>query len=76
MAVPRTTKSDTQRKQNDILFYFLVRATYFLEHLGYIYRFVVKFAEKFSAFRGFRSTLKPDYFIYFEGKHSTEKVME
>ena len=33
MAVPRMTKSDTQRKQNDILFYFLVRATYFFTAL-------------------------------------------
>ena len=28
MAAPRRTKSNTQRKQNDILFYFSVGATY------------------------------------------------
>ena len=34
MAAPHTTKSNTQRKQNDFIL-LSVRATYFLEHLGY-----------------------------------------
>ena len=32
------TKSNTQHKQNDSIILLSVRATYFLEHLGYLLR--------------------------------------